>query len=104
MTNYSFLRKYQELQYTVMYDKLIELDSARIGYCKLDKSTFWNFALTNKILSQEEISIIEHELQDLDRRSAIYFENKNGLKELADFLTEKGYKKDYEDSWMFYKG
>lgn len=104
MNNYSFLRKYQELQHTVMYDKLIELDFARIGYCKLDKSRFWNFALTNKILSKEEISRIEQELQRLDRRCAIYFENKNDLRELADFLTDRGYKKDYEDSWMLYKG
>jgi ribosomal protein S18 acetylase RimI-like enzyme len=100
---FDFLRKYQELQHGVMYDKLIDLSFARIGYSEIDRATFWNFALTDKVLSSEELTIVKEELQKLERKAAIYFVNKDDLNPLSEFLTQNGYVKDYEDSWMFYK-
>ena len=66
MNNYDFLRTYQELQYTIMYDQLIDFEFGRINYCKIDTSIYWNFALTNKLLSDVEISHIEQKLHNLD--------------------------------------
>ena len=59
MNNFNFLQKYQILQHTIMYDELIMLDIATIGYSKTDSSPFWNLALTDKVLKENEILKIE---------------------------------------------
>ncbi len=46
MKNFNFLKHYQKLQQYIMYDELIDLKFAVIGYSKTDKSSFWNLALT----------------------------------------------------------
>lgn len=104
MTNYDFLKKYQELQYSVMFDELIKLDFASIGWSKTDKSSFWNLALVNRLLDISEIEKIEETLNSVDRRSTLYFENRMDLMLLVQFLKERGYTEGYEDSWQFYKG
>ena len=38
-----------------MFDDLIDLEFATVGYSKIDKSPFWNFELTNKILIPTEL-------------------------------------------------
>jgi hypothetical protein len=102
MNNFNFLQKYQKLQYTIMYDELDALGFATIGYSKTDGSPFWNLALTDKILNENEISKIEDVFKQNQRNSTIYFENKNKLNGLKDLLKNKGYKKSYEDSWQFW--
>ena len=59
MKSYEFLKKYHKLQFGIMFDQIIDLGVASIGYCEKDKSPFWNHALTNKVLSIEEIGQIE---------------------------------------------
>jgi len=103
MTNFEFLQKYQQLQYSVMYDEIKDLDFAKVGYCKGDDSSFWNLALVNKLLSEEELTKIEDYLISLKRKPSVYFEDREDLQELASFLQSKNYKWDYADSWMFYK-
>lgn len=103
MNNFGFLSKYQQLQKGVMFDKIIDLGFAFIGYCKVDKSAFWNLALINKSLSEEEISKIEKTFKSLDRNPTIYFENREDFKPFINSLKEKGYKREYEDSWMFWQ-
>lgn len=102
MNNFYFLQKYQKLQYTIMYDGLVTLGFATVGYSKTDGSAFWNLALTDKILNENEILKIENVLKQHQRNSTIYFENKNELNGLKDLLKNKGYKKNYEDSWQFW--
>lgn len=102
MINFEFLRKYQRLQYTIMFDKFVDLGFAIVAYCEGDNSSFWNYALTNQILSAEELSKIEETMQSFDRKPEVYFENRQDLQPLIDFLREKGYKKEFEDSWMFW--
>lgn len=104
MNNFEFLKKYQKLQYTIMFDKLIDLDFAIISYSKTDKTSFWNNALTDRILRVGEVLEIEKTLRTLERTSALYFENRKDLLPLTELLKDKGYKQDFEDSWMFYKG
>lgn len=104
MTNFEFLKKYQQLQYTIMFDKIIDIGFAKIGYCQGDKSAFWNQALINRLLTEEQLFKIEQIFQSLNRNPALYFENRKGLKPLIDFLKEKGYQKGFEDSWMFWSG
>ena len=102
MDNFEFIQRYYQLQYSIMFDKLVDLEFATIGYCNTDKTSFWNNALVNKILSEDEINTIEQKFKELGRDSSIYFENREDLFELNKLLTEKGYSKLWEDSWMFW--
>lgn len=85
-----------------MYDELVTLGFATVGYSKTDSSPFWNLALINKVLDENEISQIEDVFKQHQRNSTVYFENKNELNGLKDLLKNKGYKKSYEDSWQFW--
>ena len=104
MTNIQFLQKYVELQQGVMFDEIIDLGFATICYGKLDSSPFWNNALVNGILSSEQIIEVEQKQRNLDRKPAFYFENRQDLQELSEFLMNKGYKQLAEDSLMFHSG
>ena len=104
MDNFNFLRKHQQLQYTIMFDKLIDLGFAMVGYCKGDDSSFWNLALTNQILTKKELFKVEETMQSLNRNPGVYFENRESLKPLVKFLKGKGYEFSFEDSWMFHSG
>lgn len=104
MNNFNFLQKYQRLQHTIMYDELIDLGFTVVGYSKTDSYAFWNLALTNVNLSENQIFEIEDVLRRCQRDSTIYFENKNQLKELKEVLGKNGYKKNFEDCWQFWAG
>lgn len=85
-----------------MFDELIELGFATIGYSKTDPSTFWNLALTNDLLSDEQTGKIESKITSLDRKPTIYFENRGDLIGLIKRLEVRGYKKSFEDCWQFW--
>ena len=104
MSNFEFLEKYYQLQRGIMFDELVDFNFAKIVYCNIDKSSFWNNALINKVLSNIEINQIEERFIQLKRNSAIYFENKKELFDMDGLLTKTGYKKSWEDSWMFWRG
>jgi len=104
MVNFEFLRKYQKLQYTIMFDRFTELDFAIVAFCDEDKSPFWNYTLTDHVLSEKELLKIEEIMVSSNRKSAVYFENKQELQSLKELLETEGYKKEYEDSWMFWAG
>lgn len=87
-----------------MFDRIINLEFASLVFCEVDKSAFWNNALTNTVLTKDQVLLIENHLHSLNRTPAIYFENKDGLKTLIDFLQDNDYKHAYEDSWMFWTG
>ena len=103
MTNFGFLQKYFHLQDGVSFDKLINLGFALIGYCQTEPSTLSNNCLVNTVLTPDEISQISKHLQDLNRTPAIYFERRPDLEPLEKLLIENGFKKEFEDSWMFYE-
>lgn len=102
--NFSFLQKYQQLQNFIMYDELIDLGYAVIGYSYTDSSTFWNNALTDQVLNDEEITKIEERFKLLGRKSTFFFEHSDKLKKLTEKLELKQYKKGYEDCWQFWQG
>ncbi len=103
MNPIEFLRKYQQLQYNIMFDELINLRPAIIGYSKIDKTTFWNNALLNQLVSEEQLNQIQEKMHSLNRTPAIYFEDRPDLKPLVKLLVKNKYKKNFEDSWMFYQ-
>lgn len=103
MTNFDFLKKYLILQKKVMYDEVIDLDFASLGYCQADKSVYWNLALTNQLLTFAGLNTLETKFFQLDRKSSIYFENTPKLQPLADFLSSSGYKRNWEDCWQFWE-
>ncbi|MDP2874331.1 MAG: GNAT family N-acetyltransferase [bacterium] len=104
MTNFEFLKQYEQLQYTIMFDSLVDLGFAVVSYCRGDKAAFWNHALTDQTLTEGQLTVIEENLGEQGRRPAIYFENADRLKTLALFLESHGYKRDFRDSWMWHSG
>lgn len=76
---------------------------ARIGLSKTDKTSIWNFALTNKNLKLEQIKLIQAKMNSFGCKTAVYYENRANLQALSKFLLIHGYKKDYEDARMFYE-
>lgn len=79
MSNFDFLRKYQCLQYGIMFNGLIDLNFATIGYSKTDQSVYWNLALTDKLLSGDQVVEIEGVFKSLCRKPTFYFENNKSL-------------------------
>ena len=104
MNNYDFLKEYYKLQSGIMFDRLIDVGYGLLGYCKGDPSAFWNNLLTNRVLTEQQISETEIKFGELSRSSAIYFESTVDIKPLAELLGSKKYKLTNEDSLMFYDG
>jgi|SRR5579859_3599162 len=104
MTNYQFLQTYLELQSGIAFDELIDLGFATVCHSKVDSSSFWNNALVNTVLSDDQIHQVATKLTTLSRKPAFYFENRDDLKSLADKFARIGYEQDAEDSLMFYSG
>lgn len=101
--NYAFLKKYQQLQYGVMYDELFDLGFATLGYSKTDTSTFWNVALAEYALNERQIEQVEAKFNSLGRQVTLYFENTQELKPFTRTLSSNQYKKDYEDCFQFWQ-
>lgn len=104
MNNFQFLEDYKELQYTIMFDKIINLPFGSVSYCEGEDSVFWNQALVNQTLTQKQLLLIESTLKKLNRQPAVYFENRNSLKPLIEFLLKNNYKHSFEDCWLFHPG
>ncbi len=104
MTNYQFLQTYIELQKDIMFDELLDLGFATVCYSKNDPSSFWNNALVNTVLTNEEIEKVAIRLTELERKPALYFENRPDLEPLNSLLTQLGYSQSAEDSLMFHSG
>lgn len=100
--NFTFLKTYQKLQYSIMFDKLIELGFAVVGYSKTDNSVFWNNALTNQNLNEKQIDEIERALAFVNRKSTVYFEHRNDLATLTRVLESREYRRSFEDCWQFW--
>jgi len=103
MNNFLFLTTYLRLQEGIQLTGLIDLGFALIGYSRENKSYFFNLALTDKLIDEKELAIVKDNFRRLKRQSTFYFENKEGLTSLKDFLEKKNYKKLFEDSWLFYE-
>ena len=102
MTNYEFLRIYYGLQSGIMFDRIDERNYGLMSFCKTSSSPFWNNVLVGEMLSDNEIDAWEAELRVAQRKSAFYFENCDSLKVFERHLISKGYKKEAEDSLMFF--
>lgn len=100
--NYLFLKTYQGLQLSIAYDTLTDLGFAIVGGSKLDSSVYWNNALIGQALSDRQIDIIEEFFTDLKRSPTFYYENRPNLQALSDRLKARGYKKSFEDNWVFW--
>lgn len=85
-----------------MFDDLIELGFATVGYSKIDASVFWNNALTNQNLNEKQINDIERTLTSVNRRSTVYFEHRSDFIKLIHVLESEGYHKSFEDCWQFW--
>lgn len=104
MSNFKILTAYQHLQSGVMFDELIDLGFVVINYCKEDKTLFWNTAFTDKNLNKEQLQIIELKFKSLERRPAIYFEDRQDLRLLGKFLEGNNFRQSFAENWMFHNG
>jgi len=104
MSNFEFLQKYTHLQQDVMFDEMVDLGFALVGYSSTDKSGYWNNALTNQVLKENEILEIEKLLISKERNPSIYFENNVMLRSFGETLIQRGYQKEWEDCWQFWGG
>jgi hypothetical protein len=95
-----FLRRYQKLQLSIVYDELIDLGYALIGYSASDPITFWNNAFVTNPLNDRQIATVEATFDTIDRTPSFYFDKSQ--QSIADNLTRHGYKKNYEDNWLFW--
>ncbi|MFC1790183.1 GNAT family N-acetyltransferase [Patescibacteria group bacterium] len=102
MNTWSFLQKYARLQHQVIFDKLTNLDFGLVCYSQGDTSIYWNHAIVNQLINKSQLAKIEKTLKKLGRQPTVYFENRPGLQGLVRFLTKQGYKKGFEDSWLFW--
>jgi hypothetical protein len=98
-----FLETYQQLQYSIMADTLVNLDFASITMNNNDESAFWNHALLRRSVDSTELSAIEKTFQKYTRTPVLYFdpEIKPGI---ANLLDSNPYVQEWEDSWMFHPG
>ena len=87
-----------------MFDKIINLPFGSVGYCAGEESAFWNQAMVNQELNQEQLELIETTLKKLKRQPAVYFENRSSLNPLKEFLLKNHYKHYFEDCWLFHLG
>jgi ribosomal protein S18 acetylase RimI-like enzyme len=105
VTNSDLLETYLHLQDGIIADRLLTLSSpeAIITFCKADEATYWNFALVKKVLSEQEIDLLEQAFVKLRRPPSIYFENKPSFSPLQKLLIKKNYQISFQESWMFYE-
>jgi len=104
MKNNDFLKNYIQLQTDIMYQEVIETEAATIPLCNIYDSSFFNYAQVDKLISEEQLEEIESILKQKNRMPALYFENREDLQILKNFLSDKGYQQSWEDSWMFHDG
>lgn len=102
MTNFDFLKKYEELQIGVMTSGGNTFPFGQYCLGTEDKSSFWNHLLTNKVLEQTEIDEVTKYAGNNDLKPAIYFENRKDLANLKQNLMDNKFKEINEDSWMFF--
>lgn len=101
MNNHNFLQKIEELQLGIMHKGSTKFPFGEYFYGIEDKSSFWNHLLTDRILSVTEIKEVEKYAMEKKLKSAVYFENRPGLKQLEKILINNNYTEAAEDSWMF---
>lgn len=101
--NYKFLQQYLLLQGGIMFDKIIDLGFATIGYSENDNSTFWNLALLGQSISESQINRVEEEFLSLGRKPTFYIQNIPELSSLVSQLKKMNYKKDFEDCFQVWQ-
>ena len=103
MRNIDFLNNYQHLQYEIMSNYLIDLEFAMVALGKTYNSPVFNLAQIENKPTEEQLKVLEEVFKQYKKKSSIYFENSNS-EDIAQFLIDNGYKKHWEDCWMFHDG
>ncbi len=103
MTNSNFIQKFHELETGLVFEKILELDYAKICYCKFYDSEYWNYAYIEAPLDAPHLELLEEEFVRLERKSTLYFENDPKFSDFLFFLENHYYEKKYEESWLFFE-
>jgi ribosomal protein S18 acetylase RimI-like enzyme len=104
MKNREFLETYQLLQYSIVFNRLFDLGSVSVSLSDTLPGPFFNYAQTDMLLDTKEVLQAEDIFLKTNRHPTFYFEDKPELLELLNLLEGRGYRKSWEDSWMFYSG
>ena len=98
-----FIQQFQELQYGIVFDRYIGLGFATVCYSENDTSSYWNYAFCKSGLDSDQIKEVEDEFSLLSRVPTFYFEKENTFTPFISRLEEQGYKKGFEESWLFFE-
>ena len=71
-------------------------------FTKDDSELWWNYALINNVISNDELDYIENFFKKRDRLPSIYFSEGKKSKLIINFLKKKGYELTAQDSWLFW--
>ncbi len=98
-----FLETYQQLQYSIMADTLLNLDFAPITLNDTDESAFWNHALLRRTINSTELMALEKAFEKHARTPALYLDSE--IKQsITNLLDSNSYEQEWADSWMFHPG
>lgn len=103
MNNYQFLTKFQKLQKDVVDGKLKDLDFGTLTYSRNSPSVFDNYMLLKKTPTPAQLESIEEIFKISKRVPAVYFEEELKTPSHVQLLDSIGYRKNWEDAWMFYE-
>lgn len=101
------LDKFEILKTFISMHKGTLINEVKVGegiiltYCK-DPDIWWNFALVNHVLSNNELEYIEKFFKTKNRKSTIYFTDDISMEPLISLLEDKGYEQNSKDSWLFW--
>ncbi len=103
MTNSDFLKKFQQMELGVAFERIIDSPPARICYCSEYNSEYWNYAFLDHPLTQPELVTVEEEFIHLNRPSTMFFEKRPEFGAFFELLKDHQYDKKYELFWFFYE-
>ncbi len=73
-----------------------------LTFSKDDSELWWNYALINNTISNDELDYIETFFKKRNRFPSIYFSEGKKSKLIINFLKKNGYELTAQDSWLFW--
>lgn len=102
MDKYKILKTFADIHRDSPLSKVIVKDKITYIYCDNNSEFWWNYALVDHIISDNELKEIEEYFISKDRRSSIYFSDDEKNMPLKNILQKKGYKIVAKDVWLFW--
>lgn len=96
---YEILKTFTYMQDNLT-DEICERNNIILAFSECPE-IWWNFALVNHIVSDDELRNIEDFFEKRDRMPSVYFSDDEKIKPLRNLLKIKNYEISAKDSWLF---